>query len=298
MRQMFGLDAISMLERRQNGAGPFWYVAASAGEQPPEGPGADVKLPVSDTFTLAARGPVPSRADLRVLFSCAAQVAAGLSDRRVTEQRDSRQAAGLGSRAALLAATGESAHEQLTAARVALTALTAEDPGQAVLLADARRAVDRVGRLVDDLRDLSRLHAGAVETYLRPVDLDEVLADCLDDLGPGRRHITVSLAQDLPEAIADGALLTRILTSLLADALQRGPDGPLVAAVARDGQVEIRITDHGPDLDDVSLAFRLARDLTEVMGDTLHAERVPGGGRSVIVSLPAAASVLSTAGQP
>ena len=295
---MFGLDAISMLERRQNGAGPSWYVAASAGEQPPEGPGADVKLPVSDTFTLAARGPVPSRADLRVLFSCAAQVVAGLSGRRAAGPRDPRQAVGLGSRAALLAATGESAHEQLTAARAALAALTEDDPGRAVLLAEARCAVDRVGRLVDDVRDLSRVHAGAVETYLRPVDLDEVLADCLDDLGPGRRHITVSLAQDLPEAIADGALLTRILTSLLADALQRGPDGPLVAAVARDGQVEIRITDHGPDLDDVSLAFRLARDLTEVMGDTLHAERVPGGGRSVIVSLPAAASVLSTAGQP
>ena len=63
---------------------------------------------------------------------------------------------------------------------------------RAALLAAARRAVDRVGRLVDDLADLSRLHAGAVETYLRPVDLDEVIAASLDDLGPGGQDVTLS----------------------------------------------------------------------------------------------------------
>ena len=77
IRQMFGLGAVSLLENRLNGSGP--YVVASAGEQPPEGPGADVELPVSDTFTLAARGPVLGREDLRVLFSCAVQVVAGLA---------------------------------------------------------------------------------------------------------------------------------------------------------------------------------------------------------------------------
>ena len=287
MRLMFGLDAVSLLERQQNGPGSSWYVLASAGERPPEGPGADVELPVSEEFTLAARGPAPSRADLRALFSCAAQVVAGLCARREDERQAPRP--GLGSRAALLAATGESAHEQLAVARSALAEITAEDPAQAARLAGARRAVDRLSRLVDDLRDLSRVHAGAVETYLRPVDLDEVLADCLDDLGPGRRHITLSMAEDLPEVIADGALLTRILTSLLADALQRGPDGPLVAAGGRDGQVEVRVTDRGPGPGEPSLGFRLARDLTEAMGARLRTEQVPGGGRSVVVSLPAAA---------
>jgi two-component system, OmpR family, sensor histidine kinase KdpD len=287
MRQMFGLDAVSLLERRQNGAGPCCYVVASAGERPPEGPGADVELPVSDTFTLAARGPVPSRAGLRVLFSCAAEVVAGLSARREDERQAPRPDPG--SRAALLAATGESAREQLAVARSALAEITTPDPAGAARLADARRAVDRVGRLVDDLRDLSRVHAGAVETYLRPVDLDEVLTDCLDDLGPGRQHITLRTAEDLPEVIADGALLSRILTSLLADALQRGPDGPVVAAGRRNGRVEVRITGRGADPGEPSLAFRLARDLTEAMGDTLRTEPAPGGGRSVIVSLPAAA---------
>ena len=116
-----------------------------------------------------------------------------------------------------------------------------------------------------------------------------MLAAALEDLGPGGQQITLRAAEDLPDVIADAALLTRILTSLLADALQRGPDGPVLAAGGRNGRVEVRITDRGPDPGEPSLAFRLARDLTEAMGDTLRTEPAPGGGRSVIVCLPAAA---------
>ena len=313
MRQISGLAAVSLLEWRQNGSGRACYVVASAGEQPPEGPGADVELPVSDTFTLAGRGPELSREGSRVLFSCAVQVVAGLSYRRQEDQQAqaARDAANLRSRAALLAATGQTAREQLAAARAALAALAAAEahgpvgPGaapppaaRAALLATARRAVDQVTRLVDDLSDLSRLHAGAMETYLQPVDLDEVMAACLDDLGPGSQHITLSMAEDLPDVIADATLLTRILTSLLADALQRSPacPPPVVTAVSRDSRVEVCITDQGPDQanGEASLSFRLARDLTEALGDTLRTERLPVGGHRVVVTLPAAAPAAGT----
>jgi two-component system, OmpR family, sensor histidine kinase KdpD len=300
IRQMFGLAAVSLLERRPDG--PGCDVVASAGERPPEGPGADLEVPVDTTMTLAARGRVPDREDLRVLRSCAAEIVAGVSSRRLDEQdaEAAWHAADLRSRTALLAATGENAREQLAAARSALTALastgergTPED--RARLLADAARAVDQVTRLVDDLRDLSRLHTGAVETYLRPVDLDEVLAACLDDLGPmgpGSPQVTVSLADDLPDVIADAALLTRILTSLLADATARCPAGPSPALTANcpDGVIEVRIADQGPDEHGAppTLALRLATDLAEAMGVTLRCERTPVGGRCVSLILPAA----------
>jgi len=219
---------------------------------------------------LAARGRVANREDVRVLRSCAAEIVAGISSRRLEEQ-DAEAAwhvADLRSRTALLAATGESAREQLAAAHTALTtleasedhrtALTAEDRAQ--LLAEAARAVEQVSRVVDDLADLGRLHAGEVETYLCPVDLDEVLATCLDDLGPGRQEVTLSLAEDLPDVIADG-------------------------------WVEVRITDQGPDerAGAASLALRLASDLAEAMGVALRCERTASGGRTVVIILPAAA---------
>ena len=201
----------------------------------------------------------------------------------------------------LLAATGENAHEQLAGARTALTTLAASEDHRTVLapadrvrlLAEAARAVDQVSRLVDDLRDLSLLHAGAVETYLRPVDLDEVLAACMDDLGPGRQEVALSLAEDLPDVIADATLLTRILTSLLADAVHRclaGPP-PVLTASSPNGWVEVCIADQGPDErgGPASLALRLATDLAEAMGITLRCERTPSGGRTVVITLPAAA---------
>jgi two-component system, OmpR family, sensor histidine kinase KdpD len=305
IRQMFGLEAVSLLERQPDGAG--WDVVASAGERPPEDPGAGLEVPVDATMTLAARGRVPNREDLRVLRSCAAEMVAGVSSRRLEEQdaEAAWRAADLRSRTALLAATGENAHEQLATARTALTELSAaEGQGTALtpddrvrLLAAAARAVDQVSRLIDDLRDLSRLHAGAVETYLRPVDLDEVLAACLDDLGPGGQEVTLSLAEDLPDVIADATLLTRILASLLADAVHRCPagPGPVLTASCPDGRVEIRITDYGPDerVGPPSLPFRLATDLAETMGVALRCEATPSGGRTVIIILPAAARLPS-----
>jgi two-component system, OmpR family, sensor histidine kinase KdpD len=296
IRQMFGLAAVSLLEWRQNGAGPSCYVVASAGEQPPEGPGADLEVPVDETMTLACRGHVRDREDLRVLCSCAVQVAAGVSHGRqeARQAEAARHEAELRSRAALLATVGENAREQLGAAKAALTRLADDGTGpddRAALIASIWRAVDHVSRLIADLRDLSRLHAGAVETYLRPVDLDEVMTASLDDLGPGSQHVTLSTPEDLPDVIADAALLTRILTSLLAEALQHSPNGtpPELTAACLDGQVRIQITDRGPDQDSDSLAFRLARDLAEAMGDTLSCQSTPGGGRAVIVTVPAAA---------
>ena len=77
--------------------------------------------------------------------------------------------------------------------------------------------------------------------------------------------------------IADATLLTRLLTSLLADSVHRclaGPP-PVLTASCPNGGVEVGITDHGPDErgGPASLALRLATDLAEAMGITLRCER-------------------------
>ena len=302
IREMFGLTSVSLLERRRDGAGPGWYVTASAGGQPPDSAAAEVALPVTETFTLAGHGRPLSGADARLLASCAVPLVAGLIRRRQDEQDEHAawQVTGSRSRSALLAATGRQATEQLKDAGDALAALAGPaviTPGErAALVADARRAVARVSMLLTDLKDLRRLQTGALETYLRPVDLDEVLAAALEDLGPGGPAITLSVPEDLPDVIADADLLTRILTGLTAEALHRSPPArpPELTAASAGGHAEIRITDHGPQQAQGSepdtLGFRLARDLTEAMGDTLRCAENKDGGRTVVITLPAAAN--------
>ena len=305
LRNMFGLASVSLLEPVRDGAGPHWYVVASAGDKPPDQPGAEVSLPVVGNTVLAGRGRTLSGDDARLLSACAVPLVAGLIRRRMDEQdaHAARQAADARSRSALLAATGEQAREQLEQAGAALAALS--DPAacltpdeRAARAADARRAVAHVAALLADLKDLRRLHTGALETYLRPVDLDEVLAAALEDLGPGGPVITLSVPDDMPDVIADAGQLTRIVTSLTAEALHRSPPGrpPVLTAVltaaSEGGRAEIRVTDHGPPqvqgAEPDTLGFRLARDLTEAMGNTLRCEQAEDG-RSVVISLPAAA---------
>ena len=304
LREIFDLAAVSLLERRQ-GNGGGWFVVASAGERAPEGPGADVEVLISETFMLAARGRTLGGQDARVLFSCATQIVAGVIQRRQVEL-DARAAEGVTgprSRAALVAATTRKAHDLVATAQAIVDQLA--DPGSrtpaenADLVASARLALGRVASLVTDASDLSRLHAGALETYLRPVDLDEVIAACLDDLGPGGHHVTLDTPEDLPDVIADAALLTRILTSLMADALHRSPADapPALTAAVRGSQVDIQVTDRGPDPHQSNgngsgLPLRLARDLTEAMSGTFRCDRPSEGGRSVSLTLSAAGGSL------
>ena len=309
IRTVFGLTAVSLLERKEHAgdAAPRWYIVASAGEQPPENPEADVVIPAGDSLALAGRGRMLSAADERVLRACAALIAAAFPRHRHEAGDAEDGGAGSRSRATWMAAAIQEAREQITVAEEALAGLAgasaAPAPGErTTLIRKARRAVRRLDRLLTDLGDLSRLHAGALETYLRPVELDDVLAVCLEELGPGRDHLTLATSGDVPDVIADANLLSRILTSLMADALHRSPPGrsPVLTTAALPGQVEIRIADAGPawqpDGDGAGLPVRLALDLTEAINGTLRCEEAPGGGRIVIITLPTAAR--RPAGQP
>ena len=291
VREMFGFAAVSLLERRGSSA---WCVVASAGEQPPEAPGgADgAEVQVSDTLVLAGRGRELSADESRVLEACAIPLVTGVARRR----RDAAESGAADetrqrSRWTVLAATSRDARDQVTVARQALTAIaTGQRENLADQLATVWRALYRIDGLAADLGALGRLHAGALETYLRPVELDEVLTAVLDDLGPGGHDVMVGPLENLPDVITDAALLTRILTSLLADALARGRGDvpPSVTAQSEAGAVRITVTRCGRCTDPEALPIRLARDLTESMGDTLRWERAPGGGLTVVITLRAA----------
>ncbi|MEU9795780.1 DUF4118 domain-containing protein [Streptomyces sparsogenes] len=329
VRENFALDAVSLLERdAEPGPEPRWYIVASTGDRPPERPWeADVEAPVDDRLTLAARGRGLDGDDLRLLTACAAQL--GIAHAQGTLTRHAAEtdtlAAAERTRAALLLAAGHDLRAPLGAAEAALGKLSdlvgeraPDGPGggpdgsgggpdgsggpdgeAAHLLRAARASVRRAGALVTDLDDLSRLHAGALDLYLRPVDLDEALTAALDDLGPGGHGIVLRLPPQLPDVIADAALLTRVLTTLAADALRHSPpDAPptLTAEVLPDRLV-VRIATGAPgapanggtvtDRAGDSLPLRLSRDLTEAMGGAL--DTTTGHGFAVTLTLPTSA---------
>ncbi|MFG2879388.1 DUF4118 domain-containing protein [Streptomyces sp. NPDC048337] len=283
VREEFGLASVSLLERDSGDTvGPRWYVVASAGEGPPERPyEADAECPVAEGLVLAARGSL-STDDQQVLGACAAQLGVAYEQGRLAlraaETDDLAEAER--TRAALIRVAGQDLRERLRSAEAALDGPYAD-------AAPALASVRRAAQIVADLDDLSRLHGGALDLYLRPVDVNEVLTAVLDDIGPGGRTLDIRLPGSLPDVIADAALLTRVLTALVADALRSGVAAPaLLAEEEPPDQVRIRVNGGraDPSRDD-SLALRLARDLIEAMGGTF--DTAGNGGFGVALTLPA-----------
>jgi two-component system sensor histidine kinase KdpD len=166
---------------------------------------------------------------------------------------------------------------------------------------------------VDNLLDMSRLQAGVLSLFPRPVGLDEIVARALDDLGPAARDVMVDIPEPLPAVQVDPAILERVIVNLAGNALRYSPEGipPLLTASAFGDRVELRVTDRGPGIPEadrdrmfvpfqrlgdtdnttgVGLGLALSRGFTEAMGGTLTAEDTPGGGLTMTISLPAVPS--------
>jgi two-component system sensor histidine kinase KdpD len=294
---------------------------ASAGDDPCRAPReADTEVPAGDSLRLALRGRPLRAEDQRVVGAFAAQAAVVLERSRLAEA--AAAAAPLAAvdrmRTALLAAVGHDLRTPLASAKAAVTSLrsrdvdwTARDREELLLTAD--ESLDRLARLVDNLLDMSRLNAGAMSVFSRPVALDEVVPRALDDLGSSGDGVVVDVPDDLPEVYADPGLLERVLANLVANAVRYSPPGrpPLVTGSRLGDRVELRVVDRGPgipaaDLDKVFVPFQrlgdtdntigvglglaLSRGLTEAMGGELTPEETPGGGLTMVVALPTASA--------
>jgi two-component system, OmpR family, sensor histidine kinase KdpD len=164
---------------------------------------------------------------------------------------------------------------------------------------------------VNNLLDMSRLQAGALSVFPRPAGLEEIVARALDDLGQPGRSVVVDIPDSLPEVRVDPAILERVVVNLTSNAIRYSPAGlpPLLTASALGDRVELRIADRGPGIPEpqrdamfvpfqrlgdtdnttgVGLGLALSRGLTEAMSGTLEPEETPGGGLTMVVTLPAA----------
>src|ERR1700677_4395313 len=329
IREAFGMDSVTLLEsvsdatgatgRLRTGAGA-WRPVASCGDCPVTRPEeAEVEIPVADTLTLALRGrPLPA-ADRRVLGAFAAYAAVALDQQRLAAQAEAAKpiAAADRMRTALLAAVSHDLRTPLASAKAAVTSLRSPDVNwdksdQEELLATADESLDRLTHLVENLLDMSRLQAGALSLFPRPVGLDEIVARALDNLEPAARGIVVDIPDSLPEISVDPAILERVIVNLTENALRYSPDGrpPLLTASSLGDRVELRVVDRGPGIPEsdrdrmfvpfqrlgdtdnttgVGLGLALSRGLTEAMGGELAAEETPGGGLTMTVSVPVVA---------
>ena len=118
-----------------------------------------------------------------------------------------------------------------------------------------RGEVDRMVRMVDDLFELSRIHAGVLTMTREPVALRDVVSEAIAGADPVARARSVRLGGRVEEGIevvADADGLSRVMTNLIMNAIRHTPADGSVEIHARavaDG-VELSVTDECGGLSD------------------------------------------------
>ncbi|MGV9797492.1 sensor histidine kinase [Mycobacterium sp. NPDC003449] len=117
----------------------------------------------------------------------------------------------------------------------------------------------RLSEMVDDLFEMSKINAGAVQTPRDQVALDEVVDDVLAAHRIPAQRAGVRLDAELPDSpvhvIGSDRALVRVLSNLVGNAIAHTPDGGSVTlAVGSDGAgAWARVDDTGVGIDEADL---------------------------------------------
>jgi two-component system, OmpR family, sensor histidine kinase KdpD len=211
---------------------------------------------------------------------------------------------------ALLRAVSHDLRSPLTGITTAIGALRSEtlvfsDEDRRVLLDTIAVDAERLGRLVGDLLDLSRLEAGGAEPEAEVWALDELVREAVHDL-PGSDR--VEIVGEGPLVNVDPVQIQRVIANLVENALKFSPPPAQVHVriTATRQEAIVRVVDQGPGLDaselervfepfyragseqrsGAGLGLAIARGFAAANGGRVWAESRPGQGATFALALP------------
>ena len=196
------------------------------------------------------------------------------------------------------------------------------EPPDLATLQTMLKQVERLGRLVGQLLELSRLESGAIPFERRVFEVGPLLEQAVHESrihgqqGVARR-VELALAVDPATLTADGdpERVHQVVANLLENAVRHSPEGDRVEVSAHreDGRVVIEVADHGPGIPEgeasrvfqrfyrggsgpvsndggTGLGLAIARWIVDLHGGEIRAERNDPQGCRMVVRLPAVAA--------
>lgn len=166
-----------------------------------------------------------------------------------------------------------------------------------------------LSRLMTNLLDMTRIHAGGIELHREAVPLVELVDEAWEALAGTGQAVALStdLPDDLPPVDVDQVLMVQALVNLFENAARYSPPGsPVeVRATPRDGVVELSVRDHGPGVPAserhrifemfnstgggrAGLGLTIARSFVEIHGQQIAVGDAEGGGACFVLTLPRA----------
>ena len=172
-----------------------------------------------------------------------------------------------------------------------------------------------LSRLVEDLRLLAQVEAGALHLQMHPTQVEALLQSCVEAVRPRAEaegvHLSLEVERTMPSINLDTTRISQVVGNLLENAITHTPEGGSVSvsAGAYDGGVELSVADTGhgiapqdlprlfqrfyradPSRDrgtgGAGLGLTIARRLVEAHTGTIEANSVLGEGSRFSIRLP------------
>ena len=175
----------------------------------------------------------------------------------------------------------------------------------------ALRQTERLGRLIEDLLDVSRIQAGRLALSPEPIELlpfaRRVVEDLAEELDGAGCAVTLS-GDESVRGLWDRARLEQVLINLLSNGMKYAAKKPIEVAVERAGAAaRLRVRDHGigieadmqarifepferaassTDYGGLGLGLFIVRRIVEQHGGKVSVDSRPGDGATFVVELP------------
>jgi two-component system phosphate regulon sensor histidine kinase PhoR len=183
-------------------------------------------------------------------------------------------------------------------------------------LGTIRENAERLNRLVDDLKTLSRLELGDENLKLEDLAVNEEIESVLEVIGGLAARKKIEIRKDIPEnlplVLADRDRMMQILINIMDNAVKFTPDGGLITIAALQDQenfLAIKISDTGPgippadlprlgerfyrvdktrsrDLGGTGLGLSIVKHLMKAHGGRMEIKSVMGKGTEVLLYFP------------